>query len=164
VKFGANCGTSLLSCGIVLAITLDEPAQAPPPIATRLDRIALCVQERDESWTGHRAPVKPALPIASAPPPWAGTAGAAAASPAASAPSAAAATSAPTTTSTASRDLHAEAGIGDVFLVEDIERRQADISDLLLIQRHFMVRRDAQRWRLDDRRSGRVGCAACQRQ
>ena len=60
--------------------------------------------------------------------------------------------------------LYVGPGCTDVFLVEDIERRQADICDLLLIQRHFMVRRDAQRWRLDDRRSGRVGCAACQRQ
>jgi hypothetical protein len=39
--------------------------------------------------------------------------------------------------------LYTGVGFDDVFLVEDIEGRQTDVADLLLIQRHFMAGRDA---------------------
>jgi hypothetical protein len=54
-------------------------------------------------------------------------------------------------------------GFDEVFFVEDIECRQADVGHLFLVQRHFMIGRDTQRLGIDDR-SGCVGCAACQRQ
>jgi hypothetical protein len=74
--------------------------------------------------------------------------------------------SAPSTASTAStaspRELHAGLRCSGVFLVEDIESRQADVGNFLLAERNHRTRCDVLRGNIRHRRRGRS--AACHRQ
>ena len=111
--------------------------------------------------------VKASLACATADPPRA-TASAASATSAASAPSTtstASATSAASAASAASGDdVLTKLRCFGVFLVEDIECRQADVGDFLLIESDFVTRGDGLRRYYHCRPSGCCGCAARQRQ
>jgi hypothetical protein len=86
-----------------------------------------------------------------------------AATAAASTASAPPTTSAPSTASAASpRKLHAGLRCSGVFLVEDIEGRQADVGNFLLAERNHRTRCDVLRGNIRHRRRGRS--AACHRQ
>lgn len=50
-----------------------------------------------------------------------------------------------------------------IFLVEDIERRQADVGDFLFAESNFVTRYGGLQWYICCRR-GCGGCAACHRQ
>ncbi len=57
-----------------------------------------------------------------------------------------------------------EPGRAGVFVVEDIECRQAHVADFLLAERDFLTRREGPRRHIHWRRGGCCGCAARQRQ
>jgi hypothetical protein len=60
--------------------------------------------------------------------------------------------------------LYPVPGRSGVFLVEDIECRQAYVGDLFLVERDFVTRGDGPRRRIHGRHSGRRGRAARERQ
>src|ERR1700730_14864197 len=90
----------------------------------------------------------------------AATAAAATASPASSAAAATTAASAAAATSAAPCNLFAEPVCSSVFLVEDVERPQADVGDFLFTESDFVTRRAVRRRRhIHCRPTGRCGCA-----
>ena len=102
------------------------------------------------------------------PPPAASTTSAAAAAAAASATSvaasAASAASVAAVATAVSGKLQAGLGCSGVFLVEDVERRQADVSDFLLKESVFVSHSRVLRRHIRCRPTGYRGCAARQRQ
>lgn len=57
-------------------------------------------------------------------------------------------------TAAASDELHAGVGFADVFLIEDIERRQSDVGDFLLTESEFVAISGAPRRRIHCGRAG----------
>jgi len=85
----------------------------------------------------------------------------AATAPAAAATSAAAAASAAAATTPS--EFLAELGLRGVFLVEDIEGRQAHVGDFFLAEKDFVRRREILRLYVGRRSAGGCGCSAHQR-
>src|SRR5262245_17349937 len=102
----------------------------------------------------------PAASTATATPPPNRNAASTATAAAASSPTASAASAAPAA-SPVSRKLYGGFGCSDIFLVKDIERRQADIGNFLFAESSFVARCDVLRRHV---RCGRLGCGSAARQ
>jgi hypothetical protein len=79
------------------------------------------------------------------------------------APAATAAAASATAATAPPSESFAHLRFRDVFLVEDIERRQAHVGNLLLTEKDFMGRREILRLDLRCRSAGRCRCCARQR-
>jgi hypothetical protein len=78
--------------------------------------------------------------------------------------SAAASAAASASTATSPGHFFADPACSDVFLVEHIKRRQADVGDFFLTEKDFLTRSGILGLDVRSRSSGGRGCSTCERQ
>jgi hypothetical protein len=141
-------------------IAPDPCAVNPAPIATTTAAAAAAAAAYADSDAASPAPVAAAVAVAASAAVAVATSAASAASAAASvATSAASAASA--AVAAAADKLNSGPGCRNVFLIEHIERRQANVGDFLLTESDFVAVARVARRQIRCQATGYRGCAAC---